>query len=129
MRVWDIPVQQLCNKHLLAQHLEIHSIYNIITQDKKGFAHHPEVMRWRGHLPALEIAHDITVAEMLNRRMGHGTPIILPLNLLKGQRVQFVKCDDEWSIAAIFPKPWQSVGRQKEILLAKGCGCLQNLQR
>jgi hypothetical protein len=45
MRVWDIPVKDLCNKHLVAQHYEIHCIYSILTKDLKGYRNHPEIKR------------------------------------------------------------------------------------
>lgn len=76
MRVWDISPSQLCNKHLVAQHHEIHCVYNIITKGLKGFAHHPEVMRWRGHIQGLIVKHNITVLDMLKRGMEHNSPII-----------------------------------------------------
>lgn len=73
MRVWDIPPQLLCKKHLIAQHHEIHCIWNIITQNKKGFAKHPEVMRWREHLGALLLQHYYTAQTMLTLGIKHNS--------------------------------------------------------
>jgi hypothetical protein len=109
MRVWDIPVNKLCDKHLIAQHHEIHCIYSIIVNGKNGFAHHPEVMRWRDNLASLRNKHDITVIEMLNRHKVHKSPLVwfenyLPLN-------------------TPMPKPWQPVEVQIALLKSKGCSC------
>ena len=105
MRVWDIPVSQLCNKHLVAQHNEIHTIYSIITNNKKGFAHHPEVMRWRDKLGSLWVMHSVTIMEMEHRGMKHNSPFAD--TVYGGQ----------------YPCSWQSVEVQKDLLRAKGCGC------
>ena len=75
MRVWDIPVTYLCDKHLLAQHVEIHTIYNVISQDKKGYSKHPETLRWVDRLPELKLMHSFTVYEMKRRNYNHKSPI------------------------------------------------------
>ena len=38
MRVWDIHPKHLCRKHLLAEHRELHGLWNILTihNKKKG---------------------------------------------------------------------------------------------
>lgn len=110
MRVWDIPVEYLCNEHLIAQHHEIHCIYNIITKGLKGFAHHPETMRWRGHLPALVHKHWETFFEMLERGINHN---------------KILDSVDTCPIVGIapYPVPWQPIDKQLEILRSKGCGC------
>jgi len=105
MRVWDIPVDKLCNKHLIAQHHEIHCVYNIITQNKKGFAHHPEVMRWRNHITQLRSRHELTVSEMLRRGFKHNSPMGLG------------------GVYDIVREPWQPIEQQIELLRAKGCDC------
>lgn len=109
MRVWDIPVGQLCDKHLIAQHHEIHCIYNIITKNLKGFAHHPEVMRWRTNLDALEWKHDGTVDEMLRRGFNHNSPLHVTYDKFTYQ---------------VYVDLWQPVEIQRQLLLAKNCGCL-----
>lgn len=128
MRVWDIPVTQLCNKHLIAQHHEIHCIYSIIVNNKKGFAHHPEVMRWRDRLYCLVRTHDNTAFEMRLRGLNHRTmldeSIINPI----GQKVIVNKEAETsiWQMAQEPPEPWQPIEVQKQILLSKNCGCLRN---
>jgi len=31
MRIWDIPANKLCTKHLLGEHSELHGLWNILT--------------------------------------------------------------------------------------------------
>jgi hypothetical protein len=45
MRVWDIEAELLCNSHLLGEHREIHAIWAILIENKKGYSHHPETLR------------------------------------------------------------------------------------
>lgn len=116
MRVWDYPPKLLCNRHLLAQHNEIHAIHSIITNGKIGFSNHPEVNRWRGHLGALYRKHERTVAEMLNRGMNHHTPI-KPKLLFWLDRM---------------PEPWQSKAEQFKVLVEKQkqffwCDCAERI--
>lgn len=71
MRIWDINPQKLCSKHLLGEHRELHAIWSILTQNKKGYSHHPETLRWRGKLAALYKRHQELVKEMQRRGYGH----------------------------------------------------------
>jgi len=107
MRIWDIPPNRLCSKHLLGEHSELHAIWNILTQGKKGYSKHPETKRWKGKLRALFGVHEEIVQVMLARGYKHGSP--LDKALARGTRVQ-----DE------FVDP---VERQIEILKQKGCYC------
>lgn len=110
MRVWDLPVAGLCNKHLLAQHNEIHAIFSIITKEKKGYAHHPEVGRWRGRfgVDALGQKHEATITEMLKRGYQHHSymeracrrlpptylqPLCQQLEILKQKQSTISGCD------------------------------------
>jgi len=107
MRIWDIPPNLLCNKHLLGEHTELHAIWNILTQNKKGYSNHPETKRWKGKLRSLFGVHEEIVQEMLARGYNHRSP--LDKTLAKGNRVQ-----DE------FVDPME---RQIETLRQKGCCC------
>src|SRR5688572_33173556 len=71
MRVWDIEAKLLCNNHLLGEHREIHAIWTILTENKKGYSHHPETLRWKGKLLALYNRHETVVAEMIKRGFNH----------------------------------------------------------
>lgn len=118
MRVWDIDVSRLCNKHLVAQHHEIHCIAGIFKkelegQENIGFQHHPEVRRWLDdefNTLALADAHDETVLEMLMRDMKHDYDA-------DSSGIH------DWFGGTDRPAPWQPVAKQVEILRNKGCGC------
>ncbi len=78
MRVWDIHPGYLSRESLLGQHVEIHSVFSVITGHKKGYARHPETLRWRSNLPELKKVHDLTVREMILRGYGHRSPLPAP---------------------------------------------------
>lgn len=42
MRIWDIQPKYLCRKHLLAEHRELHGLWNILTKHKAkgGYSRH-----------------------------------------------------------------------------------------
>jgi hypothetical protein len=107
MRIWDIAPAKLCRNHLLAEHNELHAIWNILTQGKKGYADHPETKRWKGKLRALFLVHEEIVQEMLARGYNHQSP--LAAMLARGGKVQ-----------TAFVDPLE---RQIEILQKKGCSC------
>lgn len=107
MRIWDLPPHCLCRQHLLGEHNELHALWTILTQNRSGYANHPETRRWRGKLRALYRRHEILVAEMTRRGYCHNSP--LDESLATGQAVQ-----DEFV---------QSPAEQAAILHAKGCPC------
>ncbi len=78
MRVWDIHPGYLSRESLLGQHVEIHALVSIITNNKKGYRNHPETRRWLDNLPVLIRRHDITVKEMLLRGYRHKSPCAVP---------------------------------------------------
>ena len=86
MRIWDIQPEKLCRSHLLAEHMELHAIWHILTQNKKGYSNHPETKRWRGKLKALYLRHEKLVEEMERRRFKHKSP--LPVRLATGYAKQ-----------------------------------------
>lgn len=75
MRIWDLPPNILCRKHLLGEHRELHAIYSILLHNKKGYSNHPETLRWVGKLPALKLRHEELVREMINRGYEHASPL------------------------------------------------------
>ena len=75
MRVWDITPVELCSKHLVAEHAEIHGVFGVIRKNTVGYSAHPEVKRWRGKLGALTRRHDVVSAEMASRGYRHTSPI------------------------------------------------------
>ncbi|MBI2955123.1 MAG: pyrimidine dimer DNA glycosylase [Chloroflexi bacterium] len=107
MRIWDIAPERLCRKHLLAEHRELHGVWTILTQGKKGYAHHPEVLRWKGKLRALYLRHEKLVAEMASRAYSHASPLAADLAAGEANQNEFIDSHD----------------RQIEILRNKGRGC------
>lgn len=107
MRIWDIEPARLCRKHLLGEHRELHGLWNILTQGKHGYRHHPETRRWEGRLAALYARHEALVGEMDRRGYRHATP--LDPALATGGRTQDVYVDP----------PAEQIRR----LRAKGCDC------
>lgn len=76
MRVWDIHPGYLSCKNLLGQHAEIHALFSVLRNNKKGYQSHPETLRWKGRLNKLIKKHDLTVKEMELRNYNHGSPLI-----------------------------------------------------
>ena len=88
MRIWDIAPKRLCRNHLLGEHRELHAIWSVLVKGKKGYARHPETVRWRGKLKALYCRHDALVREMALRGYEHRTPLLKAL--ARGSGVQRV---------------------------------------
>lgn len=107
MRIWDLPPEKLCRNHLLGEHSELHAIWSILTQGKTGYAHHPEVLRWKGKLRALYHKHDEIVAEMKRRGYRHKSPLDPALATGAEEQDQFIDSYEE----------------QIKILQGKGCAC------
>jgi len=75
MRIWDISPKKLCRQHLLGEHRELHAIWSVLVNGKKGYAQHPETLRWRGKLLALYSRHEAVVGEMTARGYRHRSPL------------------------------------------------------
>jgi hypothetical protein len=110
MRIWDIHPKYLCRKHLLAEHREIHGLWNILTihDGKGGYSHHPETLRWVGKIMALYNRHTLIVIEFMHRGYRHFTPL--------DKKYADGKSDQDMFI--------NSIAEQKEILKNKPCDCL-----
>ena len=115
MRVWDIHPQHLCHKHLLAEHRELHGLWNILVKHgaKGGYAKHPETLRWVGKTRALYNRHQELVKEFLRRGYYHQTP--LDKKLASGASDQKVFIN--------------TLKEQKEILKNKPCSCLLHVKK
>jgi hypothetical protein len=107
MRIWDIPPEKMCRQHLLGEHRELHALWSIIINDKKGYARHPETMRWRGKLNALYLRHEALVGEMTKRGYKHHTPLDPAFATGKADQDEFVDSHE----------------KQVTILKEKGCDC------
>ncbi len=73
MRIWDVPCRELDDIGLLAEHRELHGLWSVIVEWKKGYARHPETLRWKSHLRALWRRHEEQVTEMARRGWASGT--------------------------------------------------------
>ena len=107
MRIWDIKPDVLCRQHLLGEHRELHAIWSIITNNKKGYSRHPEILRWRGKLKALYLRHEKIVSEMKKRGYNHNSS--LDKKLASGLEKQTILID--------------SINEQLKILKNKKCRC------
>ena len=108
MRIWDIAPDKLCRKHLLGEHSELHAIWTVLTQGRKGYSRHPETMRWKGKQKALYDRHQNLVREMIRRGYKHHSPLSRRLATGAARQDVFVDSYDE----------------QCNILRQKGCGCM-----
>lgn len=115
MRIWDISPKHLCRKHLLAEHQELHGLWNILTkhQSQGGYSRHPETLRWQGKLKALYLRHDALVTEFKKRDYSHKTPLNKKLAIGSVKQDIFIN----------------TLLEQKAILKNKPCDCFvkQNL--
>ena len=107
MRIWDISPKKLCRNHLLGEHRELHAMWNIITENKKGYSRHPETLRWIGKLGAMYARHEALVEEMITRGYSHYSP--LDQTMAIGEIKQDVFIDSPYT--------------QIQILKEKGCDC------
>jgi hypothetical protein len=82
-------------------------MWTVITQDRTGYANHPETQRWRGRLRALYLRHEATAAEMTRRGFNHASPLDETLATGAAEQTEYVDTPE----------------RQRELLRAKGCAC------
>jgi len=75
VRIWDISPKKLCRDHLLGEHRELHAIWSVLVNGKKGYAQHPETLRWKGRLKALYDRHELLISEMVARGYRHHSPL------------------------------------------------------
>lgn len=75
MSLRDLTPSLLCGPHLLGKHRELHALYALLGDDKRGYQQHPETGEWEGKLPAIYQAHQEVVVEMLKRNYKHASPI------------------------------------------------------
>ena len=110
MRIWDIHPKYLCRKHLLAEHRELHGLWNILTKHKGrgGYSRHPETLRWVGKQKALYLRHEMLVKEFARRGYQHRTPLDKRRATGSGVQRVFINTPKE----------------QKAILTNKTCQCL-----
>lgn len=114
MRIWDLPVELLCNRHLLAEHRELHAIWTYLHTTKGGsYRKHPETLRWKRHEGALACRHYEQAEEMKKRGMKHKTPLGIK-NLADWDEELFIQ-----------PEKLISLTEQVELLQNKKCNCFK----
>lgn len=64
VRIWCVPVSTLDRQHLLGEHAELHCIYSVIVNHKKGYSKHPQTLRFKNCIGVLVDRHNQQVAEM-----------------------------------------------------------------
>jgi hypothetical protein len=110
VRIWDLEPDVLCDRHLLGEHRELHGVWSILTTGKRGYANHPETLRWGGRLKALYVRHDGLVKEMKRRGFEHRSPL-----------------DSELATGAIRQTELlESIERQRERLRLRDCPCFRD---
>ncbi|WP_428325683.1 pyrimidine dimer DNA glycosylase/endonuclease V [Nitrosopumilus sp.] len=107
MRIWDISPSKLCRNHLLGEHRELHAMWVVITENKKGYSMHPETLRWKGTLKAMYLRHEKLVAEMTKRGYTHHSPLDKRKATGKAKQTKYV----------------DTIAVQIKILKNKGCSC------
>jgi len=107
MRIWDLPPEILCRNHLLGEHRELHAVWAILTEGKKGYANHPETLRWKGKLRALYQRHEAQVEEMIHRGYRHQSPLDAALATGKAEQKEYTDTPQ----------------KQRALLKKRGCGC------
>lgn len=109
MRIWDVPCKQLCDKHLLGEHRELHCIWTYINTDAGGsYRKHPEVLRWYGKQWALFERHCEQVTEMERRGFNHNSELLTYSDM--------GNCSDQREFV-------HTIAEQREIIKNKGCEC------
>lgn len=72
MRMWQLPPQIMCRKHLLGEHVEMHMFAGSLI---KGISMDGYIENGLLDLPLLIQRHDELVAEMEHRGYNHKSPM------------------------------------------------------
>ncbi len=80
MRIWDIHPGYLNRQSLLGEHRELHGIVSILENHKKGYARHPETLRWVGYGWAIQKRHALLASEMALRGYKDKSPVVMNSN-------------------------------------------------
>ena len=107
MRIWDLPPKYCVATTCWVNIENSMPIWSILTNNKKGYSRHPEIIRWRGRLKALYLRHQSLVIEMGNRGYKHNSPLLK--KLATGKAKQDLQVD--------------SYEDQIRNLKGKECGC------
>ena len=74
MRMWMVPVEQMCRKHLFGEHVETHMFVGTMNQYKslKGYIANGLV-----ETDNLQTRHDEIAAEIVRRGYSHNSPLVI----------------------------------------------------
>lgn len=89
------------------EHQELHALWTILTQNKKGYSKHPETLRWYGKQKALYLRHEVLVREMTQRGYNHHSNLNKRFATGSAKQMEFV----------------HGISEQNEILRKKNCEC------
>ena len=101
MRIWDINPGYLNRQSLLGEHRELHGIVSILVNRKKGYARHPETMRWADFGWALRLRHQLLAAEMALRGYKDQSPVQIKSNEGKWPRIYIDQPDRQFAILGV----------------------------
>lgn len=91
MRMWNIPPEKLCQKHLCGEHLEMHMFVGTIKRGNRidGYVRNKLV-----DTRNIQRRHDELAAEMLRRGYNHKSPMDYEDMLSQGEiDVEFNRAD------------------------------------
>lgn len=74
MRMWGVPPEEMCNKHLLGEHVEMHMFVGTIL---KGISIKGYTDKGLVNPHNIYKRHEELAKEMIKRRMNHKSPIKL----------------------------------------------------
>ena len=96
MRMWMVPPEVMCRKHLLGEHVEIHMMVGSLRRGR-SIAGHLE----RGQLEprVAQVRHRALAAEMRSRGYHHASPLLGHGRLTTKQ--QIAKVDAAWSLVEL----------------------------
>jgi len=77
MRMWMLPQETMCNKHLLGEHGEIHKHRHVFV---KGYSIAGRVSNKGIQIEpgSMDVRHDALAIEMAHRGMNHNSPYSQP---------------------------------------------------
>ena len=81
MRMWNVPVEQMCRKHLMGEHVETHMFVGTMNAAKslKGY-----IDKGLIEVDLLESRHEELAKEIERRGYNHNSPLIIsPLVLVQ----------------------------------------------
>ena len=86
MRIWHPKlIKRIDDKRLLGQHLEIHCLYTISTQNRKAYRNHP-LIKWALNYPQwLYSYHNIVAKEMIRRKFAHKSSLFPLINISRNK--------------------------------------------